>query len=382
MQNRFDIEAVDRLLRDIRDKPDLPFGGVPFVFGGDFAQIPPVVNNKQQSGPTRALCFNASLRSSPLFQILKILRLTQNMRVADTPVDQVYGQWLRQLPYNPSWYNTFRPPGLLHTFTDPEEFTERVYPKAMLANPQQNPDFFAGRGILAATNATVNHHNERITAMLPGPSTGPPWVYLAKDRVIGEEGERQAYTPEYLAGINNPGLQPSRLELKPEVLIMIIRNINPVAGLVNGTKLRVKVCKPNSIVAEIIGGTFDGEERFIPRILLNSDSHEQHPGVELQRLQFPIRLCFAMTINKSQGQTMNTVGIDLRDRIFSHGQLYVALSRVQSVSNLYILLPGTPGIDPLMSNEVWPELLLKSSNDDIELMDWAQLEREISLLYV
>jgi hypothetical protein len=55
---------------------------------------------------------------------------------------------------------------------------------------------------------------------------------------------------------------------------MIIYNINPVIGLVNGIKLWVKVYKLNSIVTEIISGIFNGEERFIPYILLNSDSHE------------------------------------------------------------------------------------------------------------
>jgi ATP-dependent exoDNAse (exonuclease V) alpha subunit len=56
-----------------------------------------------------------------------------------------------------------------------------------------------------------------------------------------------------------------------------------------------------------------------------------------KRKQFPIRLSFAMTINKAQGQTIPTVGVYLPEPVFSHGQLYVALSRATAKSNIKIL---------------------------------------------
>ena len=59
---------------------------------------------------------------------------------------------------------------------------------------------------------------------------------------------------------------------------------------------------------------------------------------QLVRRQFPIRLAFAMTINKAQGQTIPYMGLDLRNPVFAHGQLYVALSRVQSKKNIIILV--------------------------------------------
>jgi ATP-dependent DNA helicase PIF1 len=49
-----------------------------------------------------------------------------------------------------------------------------------------------------------------------------------------------------------------------------------------------------------------------------------------------------MTINKAQGQTLKHVGLDLREPVFTHGQLYVALSRVTDVANLKIIVPDTP----------------------------------------
>ena len=62
----------------------------------------------------------------------------------------------------------------------------------------------------------------------------------------------------------------------------------------------------------------------------------------LRRKQFPIRPAFCITINKGQGQSLNSVGIFLPspDAIFSHGQLYVALSRVQNPRGLKLLVGG------------------------------------------
>ena len=75
------------------------------------------------------------------------------------------------------------------------------------------------------------------------------------------------------------------------------------------------VCR-NYIRASIIGGSFDGTEVVIPRIIMLS-SDDTLPFV-LRRRQFPVRLCFAMTINKSQSQTYGRVGLFLKDACFSH----------------------------------------------------------------
>ena len=59
---------------------------------------------------------------------------------------------------------------------------------------------------------------------------------------------------------------------------------------------------------------------------------------QLKRHQFPIRLAYVMTINKAQGQTLKHVGVFLPEPVFSHGQLYVALSRATSRSNVTVLV--------------------------------------------
>ena len=78
------------------------------------------------------------------------------------------------------------------------------------------------------------------------------------------------------------------------------------------------------------------------------------------RVQFPIRLSFAITINKSQGQSLTTVGVDLRHAVFTHGQLYVAMSRVTTIAGLSVLLPTLSDSEGsrTVTNIVYPEVLL------------------------
>ncbi|KAG5553845.1 hypothetical protein RHGRI_011650 [Rhododendron griersonianum] len=59
----------------------------------------------------------------------------------------------------------------------------------------------------------------------------------------------------------------------------------------------------------------------------------------MTRRQFSVRLAYAMTINKSQGQSIKIIGVDLRTPVFSHGQLYVALSRCMSFDRITVILP-------------------------------------------
>jgi ATP-dependent DNA helicase PIF1 len=61
------------------------------------------------------------------------------------------------------------------------------------------------------------------------------------------------------------------------------------------------------------------------------------------RRQFPIKVCYAMTINKSQGQTLTNVGVYLKKHVFTHGQLYVAISCVKNKQGLNILIENKDG---------------------------------------
>ncbi|CAB0036846.1 unnamed protein product [Trichogramma brassicae] len=101
------------------------------------------------------------------------------------------------------------------------------------------------------------------------------------------------------------------------------QNINP-PKLCNGTRLSVKTLMKNIIEATILNRKFKGTDVLLPRIpLIPTDM-----PFEFKRLQFPVRLAFAMTINKAQGQSLQVCGLDLEIPCFSHGQLYVTCSRL------------------------------------------------------
>lgn len=214
--------------------------------------------------------------------------------------------------------------------------------------------FLNERTILAARNDDVSAINNETLNVFPGETI----TYLAADKMsddvhLDRTMENQ-YPNEFLNSLNPPGLPPFKLDLKVGCPIMLLRNIAPKDGLCNGTRLVVVKCADFVIEAQILTGDKHGNRVFIPRISLAPSSSES--VVKMTRRQFPVRLAYAMTINKSQGQSVKFVGLDLRTPVFSHGQLYVALSRCTSSDRIFILLP-TDSIDSTM-NIVYPEVLL------------------------
>ena len=139
------------------------------------------------------------------------------------------------------------------------------------------------------------------------------------------------------------------------VVLSCFWNLSTKEGLCNGTHAIVAILKRWVIGVHVIhGGVLDPQVTWIPCLSLEpSEDAEFH--FTLRWHQFPISLAFAMTINKSQGQTVDHVGIDLRLPSFSHGQLYVGCSRTTTRQGLKLLLP--PNMQGT-TNVVWPEALL------------------------
>ncbi|XP_072013683.1 uncharacterized protein [Amphiura filiformis] len=353
MANRRIIEAVDRTMQDIRQNNRI-FGGVTVVLSGDWRQILPVV---RKGG--RAEVVDACIKSSPLWSHVKVMKLSRNMRVAiaggderdyakhlldvgegTIPVDSTLGQHKIKIKDE-----------FVHTSDDIRDFSDFVFPE--LERNYQNPEWLTSRAILCPTNDGVDKVNNYLLGKFPGVGH----VFKSSD-TISNIDERHHYPEEFLNTLNPSGLPHHELRLKENAPIILLRNIDPIQGHCNGTKYVVTRLNAHIIDATIASGIHVGRKLFIPRISL-SPSENLYP-FRLQRRQFPIKSAFAMTSNKSQGQTLSRVGIYLEKDFFSHGQLYVSMSRVGHPDNLRILsktgkYPGRTGT--YTSNVVYHEVL-------------------------
>src|SRR6202023_2891185 len=166
----------------------------------------------------------------------------------------------------------------------------------------------------------------------------------------------QIYPIEFLNSLNASGLPLSKITLKTGCPLMLLRNLEPSKGLCNGSRLVLTDIRQHVLKCKVITGDarFAGHIVLIPRITIEP-SAESLP-IPLKRRQFPVHVAFAMTINKSQGQGIKNVGLDLRTPVFSHGQLYVALSRCTSANRIKVLFPETED-GTNTKNIVWNQIL-------------------------
>ncbi len=141
---------------------------------------------------------------------------------------------------------------------------------------------------------------------------------------------------EYLQTLHTPGMPSYRLHLKINGVYMLLRNMNVSDGLCNGT--RFTLIDIDGHIFRIIHDDKSKKDKTFLLSRITTKPPPQNP-FPFNRRQYPIRPCFGMTINKSQGCTLDMVGLDGTSPVFSNGQTYVALSRVRDFHSLTVLTP-------------------------------------------
>jgi len=332
------LVTIDLKLKEIMNS-NIDFGGKVMMMAGDFRQTLPI-----QKHATRAEICDLTVKRTRYWKSARKFRLKKNMRALDTEKD--FAKDLLEIGSG-KWNNDKDEMKLPMNCVSKGDLVEEIFGYAIA---DSNWNQMANMAIVAPKNVDVKDLNSKGLNMLPGNET----LYTSIDKAENEEKQvLDEYLDEYLNSLSPNGFPLHELRLKKNAIVMLIRNMKIENGLCNGTRMLVEEMRPNMIVCRLLSGDRAGHLVYIPRITLCCDG--EYP-FDLHRHQFPLVLAFAMTVNKAQGQTLEKLGIDLTKDVFSHGQLYVALSRVRTWKALSIRLLETNSERKVM-NVVYKEIL-------------------------
>ncbi|NLT26556.1 MAG: AAA family ATPase [Microbacteriaceae bacterium] len=295
------LDAIDRSLRQARQRKAEPFGGVQVVMFGDPFQLAPV----PPSDPDERAWLRDTYRSMWFFDA-HVWREAEMRIHALREIHRQHDEEFRQLL----------------TAVRYGQVTAEMAGRLNEVGARPAPD--DGIITLASRNAQVTRINAQRLAGLPGRSM------TAAAEVIGDFGGARTFPAD------------EQLELKEGAQVMFLRNdvdqrwVNGSVGVVSRIDRTVYV-------------EIDGEEHEVEPIVWEKLKYSYDPATkELSRdvigefHQFPLRLAWAVTIHKSQGKTYDRAVVDLGARAFSPGQTYVALSRIRSLEGLYMTRPLQP----------------------------------------
>ncbi len=293
------LDAIDRSLRQARQKPDVPFGGVQVVLFGDPYQLAPVPGD----GDERAY-FDDQYRSMWFF----------DAKVWDAADLRIY----ELATIHRQHEDDFK---LMLNAVRHGRVTAEIAGRLndVGARPAPVDDAIT----LATTNSTVTSINRSELARLPGR------VLTARAEISGEFGGRAYPADEALA-------------LKVGARVMFLRN-DADQRWVNGTVGTV------TRIASTVFVEVDGETHEVHPAVWEKFKYSYSPmtrrltkDIVAEFTQFPLRLAWAVTIHKSQGKTYDKAIVDLGQRSFAPGQTYVALSRITELDGLYLSRPLRP----------------------------------------
>jgi len=287
------MDAMDSLLRQARGN-DLPFGGVQIITFGDLYQLSPIVSDPELHKYFVAnhggfYFFNAHVSDKDFF---KIYELTTNFRQKDKVFKKIL--------------NGIRDGSITN------ESLNKLNKRVSTDIPKEGVIF------LTTTNQAVNEINHSRLAELRGK------VHKYKATISGDLSPSAFPTEEILY-------------LKKGAQVMLLRN-DREKRWVNGTLGKIHSLSDNNIKVDIDGFVYSIPQTTWNKIRYYYDSKAKTVEEEVMSsfIQFPLRLAWAVTVHKSQGQTYNFIAVDMGSGAFAHGQTYVALSRCTSLKGLYL----------------------------------------------
>lgn len=302
------MDAIDYLLRKARGN-NQSFGGVQMVMFGDLYQLPPVVNDPELRQYFESLNGGFYFFNSLAWNgtDLEIYELNQNFRQTDEKFKSILNA--------------------IRTGQIDDDIISFLNERSGISIPD------SGVLTLATINSTVFDINHRRLESLSDTS----FEFQAS---VDGKLEETAFPTE------------KNLKLKKGAQIMMLKN-DSKKRWVNGSLGTIESISKNEIKVNIDGKihTVAPETWNKIRYFFNADKRVVEEEIISSFTQYPLRLAWAITIHKSQGQTYNSVAIDLGWGSFAHGQTYVALSRCKSLNTLYLKRPITARdviVDPVI----------------------------------
>jgi hypothetical protein len=374
------FDSVEKTLRELR-KSDKPFGGVHVILGLDFRQTGPVIKNG-----SRAQQCNASIERSRHFCKFQKFQLLENIRVRNCePTDPEHArrldEWSKALlcigdgqcliPSEEYDDFTSSVPSLvtckaIETLADVDEMIDRTFGEltalSHLEEDALSTHVAMHSAILCPLHVSVDYINARCLEKWNGDLK----TKLSAD-AYSDNNDSLVVTLEQINARTPNGSPPHRLNLKKHMPLILLRNMSD--GLMNGTRLILLEDRPNVLVCRVLNGSGSGRTVYLPRFVFTHEGPDQ--PLKWTRRQFPVKPCYAMTINKSQAQTLRAASVCLVQiaddgvggivveaaEAFAHGQLYVGLSRCGDPDRMCVYETAERIASNTLWNVVYPEAL-------------------------
>jgi ATP-dependent DNA helicase PIF1 len=252
----------------------------------------------------------------------------------------------------------------LNTPDDCDNAVEWLHPGKDLSNLHN----LRNKTILAITNERVDYWNEKIQNLNPE----PPFTLLSHDYFSDVDDPKgnlaSMLTETVLNSYTNTQVPNHELTLKVGDICLVTRALK-ASDLASNSRVLIKSI--SNKLAKVVTLERNPRVVHIPRIRWKF-TLKHTASYSMTRVQFPLRLCYSMTTNKSQGQSMEQILLDLTDDPFSHGQTYVAWSRVRRYDKIRLIVrpnmlmesedfeTGDPIKIPMTCNVVFPSVIQRN----------------------